>query len=283
MHDLHRTFTWLCVCLLAALPLHSLAASGEQEPPLGFDHAHATWTKVLADFGRADGFDYRSLKKERKSIDEYLTLLLSVEVEDFETWTREQRYAFWINAYNAYTVRLVVDHYPLKSIRDIGDEELGTWDRRFIPLQHLFPQAKGKPLSLNDVEHEILRKQFEDARVHAAVNCASRGCPPLAASAFTPKGLDEQLDGVTRAWLADEERTRFDAEKGVAEVSEILRWFEGDFVRDGKSVAGWLAKFAPEKHSAWLAKGPVTLRYLEYDWALNDAGEKPKRVQKRDQ
>ncbi|MFT7670102.1 MAG: hypothetical protein ACI8X5_002809 [Planctomycetota bacterium] len=242
----------------------------ETREVLSFDQSHAKWSAVLGRALQGSDIDYAVLKKDRAGLDAYLKVLEGVKSEDFAEWSRKQRYAFWVNAYNAYTIRLVVDHYPLKSIKDIGDEKLGTWDRAFIPLKPLFLKAKGDKLSLNDIEHEILRKRYADARVHAAVNCASKGCPPLVGKAFTAKGLDAQLDMAVQTWLADETRNRFDARKRTAEISEIFNWFAEDFVRDGKSVSGWLARFAPEEERGWLVKEKVTLRYRDYDWALND-------------
>jgi Protein of unknown function, DUF547 len=262
LHTLFKTL--LCLALLV-----NGSSSFAQGRP-AFDHEHGQWTKLLEATTRGAAVNYKQLERRSGELDAYLKVLQAVEPKAFGQWSREQRYAFWINAYNAYTLRLVVDHYPLKSIRDIGSEEIGTWDRRFIALKPLFPTAEGKLLSLNDIEHEILRKQFKDARVHAAVNCASKGCPPLRKAAFTAKKLEEQLDTAVREWLADEEQARFDERERSAEVSEIFRWFESDFVRDGGSVAGWLAKYAPESQRKWLAAGELTLSYKSYDWALND-------------
>ena len=253
-------------------PLTSLAPA--QDPAKGFDHSHGAWTKVLEKFSKQDDLDYAGLKASRAGLDAYLASLESVTSEAFAKWTREQRYAFWINAYNAYTVQRVVDHYPVKSIKDIGSIFTKVWDQRFIKLTALYPAADGKPLSLNDIEHGILRPEFRDARVHAAVNCASKGCPPLKKTAFTAKDLDSQLDDQVRLWLADPKRNAFDAKAKHASVSKIFDWFAEDFKRDGGSLNEWLARYAPKEHQAWLGAAGVRVSHNDYDWKLNDGSKK---------
>ncbi len=237
-----------------------------------FDHSHGAWTDVLAKFVRPRGFDYAGLKRDRAGLDAYVRQLEAVEPATLASWDEEQRFAFWVNVYNAYTIQLVVDAYPVDSIRDVDSLDDGVWDKQFIPLEGLRPDGKRGSLSLNQVEHEILRKRFEDARLHAAVNCASEGCPPLRAEAFTAEGLDDQLDEQVRAWLADPARNRFDAEKRKLEVSQLFNWFAADFERDAGSVQAWIARYAPPEHADWLraARAP-RLDYLEYSWRLNDA------------
>lgn len=213
--------------------------------------------------------DYAELKKQRATLDAYLRSLEAVDPAEFTSWERADRYAFWINAYNSYTVQIVVDHFPIESIKKIGEPEGSVWDRRFIDLKPLYPQAEGDKLSLNDIEHRILRPQFKDARVHAAVNCASIGCPQLRNEAFRGETLERQLDAAARAWLNDVRLNRFDGARRVARISRIFEWFEEDFVRDSKSVALWLARFAPKTEHSWLSSGNLRIEYLEYDWRLN--------------
>ena len=129
-------------------------------------------------------------------------------------------------------MRAIVDRYPLASIRDIQVDGKEIWDVATIPLGKLVPDLGRAALSLNDIEHEILRKRHKDARVHAAVNCASVGCPPLAAEAFVAERLDEQLDARVRAWLAGTSRNRFHPKEGRVEISQIFDWFRSDFEHD---------------------------------------------------
>jgi len=236
----------------------------------GFDQTHKVWTEVLAKHVEDDAFDYKALKKEPVALNAYLASLEAVKLDDFSRWSKLERYAFWIDAYNAYTVKRVVDAYPIASIKDLGDEKVSVWDRDFIALGSLAPDLKKSKLTLNDIENKILRPEFKDARVHAAINCASVGCPPLRNEAFVAERLDKQLDDSTKRWIADTRRNRFDAKKNTIEVCQVFDWFKDDFVRDAKSVQAWIAKYAPADQ-AWLANASKPeIKYVEYSWKLNE-------------
>ena len=273
------------LAVLASLACASSRAQDEQDKPDAakpeaaartFDHSHADWALVLKAHAKDDGFDYRALKGDRSKLDAYLKSLEAVTAEELGGWTREQQYAFWINAYNAYTVQRVVDNYPIDSIKSIGSLFTTVWDQKFIPMKGLHPEGKDEKLTLNDIEHKILRPKFQDARVHAAVNCASKGCPPLATEAFTAEKLDAQLDRQVAAWLADPARNKYDQSKKKIEVSQIFDWFKDDFVRDAGSVQAWIAKYAPEKEREWIASAKdLKIAHLDYSWSLNDARAAP--------
>ncbi len=251
----------------------SVAAPAADETAAAFDHTHAAWTRVLAGTVRGDRFDYAALARDPAPLKRYLDALHAVTPEELAGWTREQRYAFWINAYNAHVVQKVVERYPIESIRDL-DKALGlksVFDQAWIPMEALHPTRPGSKLSLNDVENEILRERFQDARVHAAINCASLGCPPLLAEAFVPERLEAQLEQQMRAFVLDRERNRFDREKGVAQVSKIFEWFSGDFERDAGSVRDWLIRFSPPEDAAFLRGAKI--RHQDYSWKLNDAAD----------
>ena len=237
----------------------------------GFDQNHARLTEVLAAHINGDVVEYKAIKEERDGLDAYLASLETVMPEEFASWSRAQQFAFWIDAYNAFTVKRVVDAYPIASIQDLGDGKEKVWDQKFIPLGRLFSEVGGNDLSLNDIENRILRPKFKDARVHAAINCASRSCPPLLATAFVADKLDGQLDAQVERWLGDPSRNRFDAKAKKIVVSKIFDWFKDDFARDAGSVEAWIAARAPEKERAWLssAKG-VAIEFQDYSWRLND-------------
>ncbi|MCP3920917.1 MAG: DUF547 domain-containing protein [bacterium] len=248
--------------------------AAESAPP-GFDHEHALFTEVLAQFVAGDSVDYAALKKDRKKLDRYVAALEAVKPAELAKWKREERYAFWINVYNAHVLKLIIDNYPVKSIKDIGSLVKRVWNKEFIDLEGFHPEGKKDLLSLDDVEHKILRPRFKDARVHAAVNCASVSCSPLRAEAFVAARLDAQLDEQVRAWLADPQRNRFDKERRTLHLSKIFDWFEADFRRDGGSVVGWIARFAPAAEKAWISTGDTPkVRHLSYSWKLNDAPAK---------
>lgn len=265
-------------CASAPPDLRALALD-EQQDKLPFDHTHAAWSRILAAHLRGEDFDYAALKRDSAPLDRYLASLQAVESETFDAWTREQRFAFWINAYNAYTIRRVIEGYPVKSIKDLGTLAQPVWDQRFIPLAHLAPALERKSLSLNDLEHAILRPTFADPRIHAAVNCASKGCPRLLDHAYTAGVLDQQLEQMTTRWLRESERNRFDPKSRTAHLSRIFDWYGNDFGKTPAERLAWIARYAPPEHRPWLTGRDaerVVIRYLDYDWALNDTPPEPR-------
>lgn len=268
LHQILRRILWVtCGCGLTLTPL----LAQEARP---FDQNHAAWTEVLRAAVRDGGFDYALVKKDRAKFDGYLAALRAVTPAELAGWTKEQRFAFWINAYNAFCIQRVVDSYPLKSIRKL-DGAFGitsVFEKPFIPLQAHHPDGKNEELALNDLEHKILRVQFKDARLHAAINCASESCPPLRNEAFVAERLDAQLEEQMKAFVNDPARNTIDPAKGELAVSEIFKWFEEDFERDAKSVKEYLVRFAPaEKHE--FIRG-AKLRHRDYSWDLNDVPQK---------
>ena len=260
---LARRIASLSALLVLALP--AAAAQGA-----GFDHSHATWTEVLKGCVRDGGFDYAKLKQDRSSLDAYLGVLHAVTPEELAGWSEKQRFAFWINTYNAHCIQKVIDNHPLKSIRKL-DGAFGinkVFDKGFIPMKAHHPDGKNEVLALNDIEHKILRKKFKDARVHAAINCASRSCPPLRDEAFTADELDAQLDEQMRAFVNDPSRNHLDPARKELELSEIFKWFAEDFERDSRSVKEFLIRFAPADKAEFIRAAKI--RYLDYDWDLND-------------
>ncbi len=265
LHSLLLTSTLAVACTFGG---PDQAAQTLQSSP--FDHTHAVWTEILKQHVVADRIDYAAIKKDRGALDAYLAQLHAVTPGELASWTREQQFAFWINTYNAHVVDLVLTEYPIESIKDIGGLFGSVWKKSFIAMPALHPSGKPGTLSLDELEHQILRPRFKDARVHAAINCASLSCPPLRNEAFVAEHLGEQLDDQVRKWLGDPTRNRFDEAKSRAEVSEIFDWFKDDFVRDGGSVVAWIAKYSPASQATWLSKGKVKLSSLDYSWKLND-------------
>jgi len=245
--------------------------AGPQTAP-AFDQSHALWTAVLKACVHDGGFDYARLKQDPAQLTAYLDALHAVTPEELAGWTDKQRFAFWINTYNAHTIQKVIENYPLKSIRKL-DGAFGiktVFEKEFIPMRAHHPDGKNDELALNDIEHKILRAQFKDARVHAAINCASKSCPPLRAEAFVAERLDLQLDEQMRAFVNDPARNHIDPARKELELSEIFKWFAEDFEREAKSVREFLARYAPPEKYEFL-RG-AKLAYLDYDWDLNDVG-----------
>ena len=241
-----------------------------------FDHTHKAWTEmleahvVLVDGGRSSRVDYTGFADDRPELKAYLGVLSAVPLREYMEWTRPQRLAFLLNAYNAFTVEKVLTRYPdLHSIRDFGRVFGNPFKDRFFTLL-------GRPANLDGIEHEMIRAPgaFDDPRIHFALNCASVGCPMLREEAYVAHRLDRQLDEQTMRFLSDRSRNRW--RDGGLEISRIFDWYGGDFEARSGSVAAFLARFAailadrPADQSE-IRQGTGRLRFLDYDWSLNDA------------
>ncbi len=245
-----------------------------------FDHSHAGWQILLAKHvkplsgGNASSVDYAALKAERATLIAYLASLSAVSESEYGKWTKPQRLAFLINAYNAFTVELILTKYPdLESVKDLGSVFQSPWKKKFFMLL-------GQERSLDDIEHGLIRAPgaFDDPRIHAGVVCASIGCPMLRAEAFIAEKVDAQLDDGLRRFLGDSTRNRFDVASGQLLVSKIFDWYGKDFANGHKGYDSLKTTFA--RHAAQLAASPegqarvrnadYKLDFLDYDWRLND-------------
>jgi len=257
--------------LALALAAVSLASARVNQQP-EFDHTHAQLTAVLATSLKDGLVDYAGLRESPKALDAYVATLSATTPALHAEWTREQRFAFWINAYNAFTLKLIRDEGPVKSIKDLGGLFSTPWEKKFIPLPAFDPEGKNKPLTLDEIEHELIRPVFKDARVHAAINCASLGCPPLRAKAFSAETLDADLEDQVGVWLRDATRNRVQPKDGKIQVSKIFDWFAKDFGASKEELVRWIAKHVGDEDLAATlaaAADSVKLKYVEYDWALN--------------
>jgi hypothetical protein len=236
----------------------------------GFDHAHRAWHTllqrqvVLTEGGKASQLRYAGMAGERAALKGYLDSLSAVGESAFERWSREEQMAFLINAYNAFTVEKILTRYPrIASIWDFG-RLLGN------PFRDEFFVLLGEKRSLDWIEHQSLRKRYREPRIHYAVNCASLGCPMLREEAFVAARLEAQLEEQARRFLSDRSRNR--VREGRLEVSRIFDWFKEDFEPRPKYFARYahLLTDKPEERDA-IAAGRIALRFLDYDWSLNDA------------
>ena len=236
-----------------------------------FDHSHAQWNGLLQKHvgpisgGKASQVRYDGMARDRIALKGYLESLSGTKEEDFNAWTRPQRMAFLINAYNAFTVELILSSYPVKSIKDIGGVLDNRWQRKFFGLF-------GRPASLDQVEHGMLRKPgtYDEPRVHFALNCASIGCPMLREEAYVAERLERQLEEQTERFLSDRSRNHF--ANGRLEVSKIFDWYKEDFAPRER----WFAKYAKllsddPVQQKLIVEGRAPILFLDYDWTLNDA------------
>ncbi len=265
------------VLLAAAASASVLAPPAQAE---GFDHAHTAWSALLkkqvrlVDGGRASQVRYAGMAADRAALKAYLASLSAVSAQDFAGWPKPRQMAFLINAYNVFTVELVLTRYPqLASIKELGGFLQSPWQQKFVPLL-------GQTVSLDGIEHEMLRARgrYDDPRIHFAVNCASIGCPSLREEAFVAERLDAQLDEQARRFMSDRSRNRWSVATQRLELSKIFDWYGEDFrlgQRGISSVQVFSASFANELADApadreRIRGARVEVSHLAYDWALND-------------
>jgi hypothetical protein len=247
---------------------------------LEFDHAYEGLSALLQRHvrvlraGQASELDYAGMAQQRTHLQAWLARLSAVSAAEFDGWTAAQQMAFLINAYNLFTIELVLTRWPdLRSIREIGGLLRNPWRRAWVPLL-------GQTLSLDDIEHGRLRERgvYDDPRIHFAVNCASIGCPMLREEAFVAERLDAQLAEQERRFLSDRTRNRYSAQRGRLEVSKIFDWYAEDFRLGHRGITSLPQYFAghaglladAEADRARIRDGQVTIAFLDYDWALND-------------
>lgn len=246
--------------LYAILALGSI--SGIEAQP-DFDHSHRLYGEVLARFVRRGLVDYGKLKSKRRSLDLYLEQLASVSEEKFRYWKREEQLAFLLNLYNAATLRLIIDHYPVHSIKEIRRFFKGPWDQKVV-------RFLDREITLNALEHKILRPEYKGPRIHFALVCAALGCPPLREEPYLPAHLERQLEDQGRRFFSESRKNRLSPEEGVVYLSPIFRWYEEDFIKDSGSVIFFVRHYFFPEASRGMELHRYEVRYTEYDWSLND-------------
>ncbi|PPK86655.1 uncharacterized protein DUF547 [Neolewinella xylanilytica] len=227
----------------APAPISTPAA---QQPIRPQGPSHAAWSSLLSRHVSGSGtVNYAGFRQDVEALNGYLSTLAE-EVPD-NSWSNEEALAYWINAYNAFTIKLILDNWSVKSIREIDE----PWDQKFITLD-------GDAYSLNQIEHEIIRPNFAEPRIHFALVCAAVSCPPLATSAYTAENLDAMLERQTRNFINNEEFNVTQEE--VVRVSPLFDWYAEDFGNVTEFLNRYLRTDIPTKKQ---------LYFLEYDWSLN--------------
>lgn len=256
-----QRWTWMVVAA-------ALAACGEGAGPAaaaggGGEPATDAWDRVLAAHAREGGVDYAGLAADRSDLDAYLGSLAGARPDE---WSEERRLAFWVNAYNAVVVHHVLERYP--GIESVEDED-GFFDELTFPVA-------GAQRTLDAIEE---RAREIDPRVHFAVVCASTSCPDLRGEAYRAERVDDQLDEQTRRFLADPDKgLRYDRDANALWLSSIFKWYAGDFTGGSTAVAffargglvEWVLPFLPRELAAEIERREPRVRYLDYDWSLND-------------
>ncbi|MBD3584819.1 DUF547 domain-containing protein [Salinimonas sp. HHU 13199] len=278
MHRMIATLTILC----------SVWASGTCAKAQDSDDLHKGWHNQLAryvtytaDGGASSEVNYSQWKRDEDRLRQYVDRLARVSRDEYEAWDTAGKLAFLINAYNAHTVLLVLQHHSdISSIKDIGGWFSSPWSLQIADLL-------GKKRTLDDIEHGMIRGRidelkkegfngFSEPRIHFAVNCASRSCPPLRNEAYTAKKLDVQLEDQTQQFLGNRRQNAFDGR--VLHLSSIFKWYEQDFSSGWRGISS-LEALVLEYAEALQVKAParqalrnhaVKIKYKDYDWALND-------------
>ena len=268
-------------------------ATDQSEKSFSYDSYAAVLKSHVDDAGMVN---YRGLQAERDKLDKFSAMIGRLERKVYEKWGERDKIAFWLNAYNAFTLQAIIDHYPIKpsflklrvypknSIRQIP----GVWDKIVFNVM-------GQDLTLEHIEHEILRKEFDEPRIHMAMVCAAMGCPPLLNEPYTGANLELQLDGRTRRFLDNPAKFRIDRDKGRLYLSPILKWFAEDFTskyspakeiaKHGTKVSAvlnFISGHLKEADRDYILAGKFKVKYLKYDWSLNEQTKGKKKANKAD-
>jgi len=236
---------------------------------LAFDHSHAAWQALLKkhvvvlDGGRASQLRYAGMAQDREALRAYLQSLSAVDEAQLDVWSKPQQMAFLVNAYNAFMVEKILTRYPdLRSVWDFGRLFGNPFKDRFFSLFQ-------RPFSLDQIEHDTLRKRYAEPRLHYALNCASVGCPMLREEAYVAERLERQLEEQASRFLSDRSRNRY--RDGRLEVSKIFDWYQEDFAPRERYFARYAKLLAENTDDQRLiTEGKAALAFLEYDWSLND-------------
>lgn len=250
MMMMRNTLVVLCLGML-------MIASVSRAAALGAKDTDRLYAELLSTYVHDGVVDYQGLKADEKKLDAYLDILAGIAPEKLSP---DDQFAFYVNAYNAWTIKLILTGYPgVKSIKDMGTWFASPWKKKICRID-------GKMLTLDDIEHTILRPRFKDPRIHFAVNCASKGCPKLISEPYQGHILNRQLDDAARGFINDSKKNYLDGD--TLYLSSIFKWFAEDFDHD---VFGFFSKYASGDLKNQLSAGsrPVKIKYLDYDWSLN--------------
>ncbi|MDF3819652.1 DUF547 domain-containing protein [Leptospira sp. 96542] len=230
----------------------------------GFDHKHDLWDALLKQHVKNGLVSYKGFQKDAQNLDLYLQSLSKVTESEYQKFSETERLAFLINAYNAFTVKLILDHYPISSITDIGSPISKLNLARGTPWKTDFFVLLGKKRHLDWIEHEKLRKDFSEPRIHFAIVCASIGCPNLMSEAYRAKTLEKQLQAGKIGFLKNPKKNSYNKEKNILYLSSIFKWFESDFTKKGSLVS-----FVQDGFDVPIAEN-VKIEYNDYSWVLNE-------------
>lgn len=254
---------------------NAITADQPVEAPPTFDHG--PYNALLAEYVNERGMvDYARLQENQETaLRPYLRALARTDPSNL---SEDARLAFWVNAYNALALKLIVENYPVESIRDVKPSGLPFIPKINSPFKLEVSEVAGKKRTLDEIEHDIIRKEFpEEPRIHAAVVCAAMSCPELRQEAYTGARLDDQLDDQMRMFLRDRNKNRIPAGENQIRLSKIFDWYGGDFAQEGTSkqtaVMDMAAGYFEDERARKLRRGTYDVSYLDYDWSLNEQSD----------
>jgi hypothetical protein len=234
-----------------------------------FDHSHGGLDKILKEAVSFEGnqsfIDYKKIKTDQAPLKSYLASLSSVKKSKYENWNAGERLAFLINAYNAFTIKLIVDNYPVQSIKDLGGFLKSPWKKEFFTLF-------GKQTHLDGIEHDMIRKKFDEPRIHFAVVCASIGCPPIQKFAFKASEMEKQFKIATKTFLMDTKKNSYDKKKKKLRLSKVFKWYGDYFNKKYGSYLKFISTRITEDKGLQkkIANDKVNSSWNSYDWGLNE-------------
>jgi len=236
--------------------------------PFSYDDYETVLQTYVDDRGQVD---YKAMNADPQALERFNAALANLPRDTYESWTEAEQIAFWINAYNSLTLQAIIANYPTESIRDIP----GVW-------KWLKFEVMGEEMTLDEIEHQVLRKEFDEPRIHMGLVCASIGCPILLREPYVGDQLGRQLDGQTREFLALEQNFNIDRAQNKVHLSSIFKWFGEDFknqygaadkfagTETEKAVLNFASQYLDERDREYLVGGGYDVRYLDYDWSLNE-------------
>lgn len=252
----------------AIIPLVALfCISSQHALGANFDQTHALWDVFLKKHVESNNHksfvDYAAIKAESRGLREYVEKVTTLSKTDFDSFSEKEKIAFLINSYNALTVKLITDHYPVNSIKDLGSLFSSPWKKKFFKMF-------GEDQSLDWIEQDVLRKNFSEPRIHVALVCAAKSCPPLRKEPWVASRLDEQFEDAAKNFLTDKDRNSIDSLESVS-LSPIFKWYGKDFEKKYGSVMTFVAPRITEDKSSQdkLKNDETKISYMNYDWSLN--------------
>jgi hypothetical protein len=270
--------------LLVAAPeqprsiMATTVSAGSEGAPAAIP-SHAPFTAVLDDVVRMPHVDYKRLQDRRDDLDRYLTSLADTPISTLEASSRDEQLAFWINAYNACMLKIVIDHYPIKAggvglFGSLRNRVAGYPDNSVWQIRDVFTRdhcrIAGAPRSQDEIEHEIIRPRFDEPRIHFAVNCAAVSCPVLWPIAYEPDTLDEQLDRAVRHLMANNSHFRIEpGSPATLRLNKVLDWYAEDF-GGSDGLKTFFANYLTGEEREVVTRPDTRVAFFDYDWTLND-------------